>query len=287
MAASGTTRPRSGGFFKLYMFIWAIAAAAALAYLASLVTAPDLPKALQQQTQNEPDQSTRLASRALSEVGTIRRSVAEMQRDVTQMKENFEQRDAAERQLQSRLSVIEERVSTLATPPVATNTVTPSPKQKAVDKSKAKEKGTDRSTSRLSRLETEEEKTPEEEPAAQPRVETGSILPPPHTPGAPVVTFGAPVVTPTKAAPSTTTYAVQIGAGTSLDALRHSWTQLSNKHAALQGLQPRYAQPKVEGGKYRLMAGPFSSKAEAEKACADMGVGKTGCFSTSFGGEPL
>jgi cell division protein FtsN len=295
MAASGTTSSRSGGYFKLYLFVWVVASAAALAYLASLLTGPDLSRALQQQAQGEPEQSTRLASRALSEVGNVRRSVSEIQRDVSLIREGLDQRDTVERQTQSRLSALEERVSGMNAP-VASNTQAPAAKQKAVEKAdkadkKAKEKGADRATSRLSRLENEEEKDPYERPEAE-RVETGSIVPPaqpappPAAPpaAAPTITFGAPVVTPTK---STTTYAVQIGAGSSREAIRSSWNQLTSKHASLQGLEPRIVAPKAEGGKYRLMAGPFPSKSEAERVCADMGVGRTGCFSTTFGGEPL
>lgn len=288
MAASVTTASRSGGFFKLYLFIWVVASAAALAYLASLLTGPDLSRALQQQAQGEPEQSTRLASRALSEVGNVRRTVSEIQRDVGLIREGLEQRDSIERQTQSRLAALEERVASTNTP-VASAPPAVAPKQKAVEKNekKAKEKAADRSTSRLSRLE-EDEKDPFEQRPETERVETGSIVPPAPpapAPGAsPAITFGAPVVTPTK---SSTTYAVQIGAGSSVDALRNSWNQLSNKHAALQGLEPRVVAPKAEGGKYRLMAGPFPSKSEAERVCADMGVGRTGCFSTTFGGEPL
>jgi cell division protein FtsN len=292
MAASGTTRSRSGGFFKLYLFVWVIASAAALAYLASLLTGPDLPRALQAQAQGDGEQSTRLASRALSEVGNVRRSVSEIQRDVGLIREGLEQRDSADKQTQSRLSALEERVSSLSTPPVAAVTPPAAPKQKAVEKSekKAKDKAPERATSRLSRLEGEDEKDPFERPEAEPRVETGSLpavpTPAPQPPSASApITFGTPVVTPAKG--GTTTYAVQIGAGTSLDALRNSWTQLSNKHAALQGLEARVVAPKAEGGKYRLMAGPFPSKAEAERVCSDMGVGRTGCFSTTFTGEPL
>lgn len=294
MAASGTTSSRSGGFFKLYLFVWVVASAAALAYLASLLTGPDISRALQQQAQGEPEQSTRLASRALSEVGNVRRSVSEIQRDVGQIREGLEQRDNAERQTQSRLAALEERVAG-TNAPVASNAA--QPKQKAVEKSdkKAKDKAADRSTSRLSRLENEDEKDPFEQRPEAERVETGSIVPPAQpapppaaapvaAPVAPTITFGAPVVTPTKAS---TTYAVQIAAGNSLEAIRSSWTQLSNKHAALQGLEPRVVAPKAEGGKYRLMAGPFPSKTEAERVCLDMNVGRTGCFSTTFGGSPL
>lgn len=299
MAASSTTRSRSGGFFKLYLFIWVVASAAALAYLASLLTGPDLSRALQQQqAQGEPDQSTRLASRALSEVGNVRRSVSEIQRDVSLIREGLDQRDNADRQTQSRIAALEERVAGVNAPVANAPAAA---KQKAVEKNekKAKDKAADRSTSRLSRLENEDEKDPFEQRTEGERVETGSIVPPAQpthvqpVPTQPVamappppatITFGVPVVTPTK---SSTTYAIQIGAGTSRDALRSSWNQLSSKHAALQGLEPRVVAPKVEGGKYRLMAGPFPSKSEAERVCIDMGVGRTGCFSTTFGGEPL
>jgi hypothetical protein len=45
--------------------------------------------------------------------------------------------------------------------------------------------------------------------------------------------------------------------------------------------------PRAEGGPYRLLAGPLPSKADAEKVCADMGVGRKGCFSTGYIGQPL
>lgn len=299
MAARSTQASRSGGFFKLYMFIWAVAAAAALAYLASLATAPDLSKAGTKEAQAEAEQPLRLASRALSEIGTVRRTVGDMQRDISQIRDTLTERDATERQTQSRIAALEEKVTSLpsSTAPVAAATppATPVPKQKAADKAKAKDKATPeaRSTSRLSRVEGEEKDGPDD-PYAQPRVETGSLAgqdseqpaaatPPP--PVQPVVTFGVPVVTPTKG--KGTGFAVQVGAGASVDALRATWKQLQSKHDSLSGLEARVVAPKAEGGKYRLVAGPFSSKADAEKACTDMNVGRTGCFSTAFSGDPL
>ncbi|RTL64976.1 MAG: SPOR domain-containing protein [Hyphomicrobiales bacterium] len=299
MAARSTQASRSGGFFKLYMFIWAVAAAAALAYLASLATAPDLSKSVTKEAQAEAEQPLRLASRALSEIGTVRRTVGDMQRDIAQIRDTLTERDATERQTQSRIAALEEKVTSLppSTAPVAAATppAAPVPKQKAADKAKAKDKAAPeaRSTSRLSRVEGEEKDGPDD-PYAQPRVETGSLAgqdseqpaaatPPP--PVQPVVTFGAPVVTPSKGKGSG--FAVQIGAGSSVDALRATWKQLQSKHDNLSGLEARVVAPKAEGGKYRLVAGPFASKADAEKACTDMGVGRTGCFSTSFHGDPL
>lgn len=297
MAASVITSSRSGRYFKLYMFVWAMAAAAALAYLASLATNPDLSKPFSQQTQAEPDQSLRLASRALSEVGTVRRAMGELQRDVGQIKENIDKRETSEKAVQSRLAALEEKVTSLAQPPVAQAPAPAAPKTKAVEKNKDKGKANpqpERSTSRLSRV--GDPPAAEKEPDAEPRVETGSLPPgetpepaPQEQPQAPVVMFGAPTVVPTTINKGrAVTYGIQIGAGGTVEALRGSWGKLVSKHAdALSALEPRYFAPRSEGGKYRLVAGPFASKEEAEKACANMGIGRAGCFSTTFGGEPL
>jgi hypothetical protein len=45
--------------------------------------------------------------------------------------------------------------------------------------------------------------------------------------------------------------------------------------------------PRSTGGPYRLVAGPLPSKADADKVCTEMAVGRSGCFSTTFVGEPL
>ncbi|MDX2204057.1 MAG: SPOR domain-containing protein [Hyphomicrobiaceae bacterium] len=285
------------------MFVWAVAAAASLVYLVSLAISPDAGKAGSKEAQSEAEQPIRLASRALTELGVVRRTVGDVQRDLAQVREGLEQRETADRHTQTRLAVLEDKVTALSppalpAPPVAAATPPPpSGKGKAADKAKSKDKAAAEShtTSRLSRLETEEKDGPDD-PFSQPRVETGSLpgardpeapaaVGPSVPPVQPVVTFGAPVVTPTKSKGST--FAVQVAAGSSLDALKGTWKHLQNKHEALAGLEPRVMAPKAEGGKYRLVVGPFPSKADAEKVCTDMGVGRTGCFSTSFGGEPL
>ena len=83
-------------------------------------------------------------------------------------------------------------------------------------------------------------------------------------------------------------YAVQLGAGPSLDALRMSWLALRDQHGdALGSLQPRFVAPRGGSGPYRLVAGPLPSKADADKVCAEMGVGRDGCFATTALGQPL
>ncbi len=88
--------------------------------------------------------------------------------------------------------------------------------------------------------------------------------------------------------PARQSFAVQLAAGPSLDALRLSWSLLRERHAgALGTLQPRFVPPRTDGGPYRLLAGPFQSKAEADKACTDMGVSRKSCFPTAYIGQPL
>jgi cell division protein FtsN len=113
-------------------------------------------------------------------------------------------------------------------------------------------------------------------PEAAPPIETGSIA-------SATITFGEPVVTR-----SNTNFAVQLGAGRSVEALKLSWSLLLDQHGdALSPLQPRVIAPRADGGSYRLVAGPFDSRAEAEKICAAMALSRNKCFSTVFMGEPL
>ena len=54
-----------------------------------------------------------------------------------------------------------------------------------------------------------------------------------------------------------------------------SWIALRDQHGdALASLQPRYVAPRDGNGPYRLVAGPLTSKADADKVCADMGLGR-------------
>ena len=107
---------------------------------------------------------------------------------------------------------------------------------------------------------------------------TGSIASPP-------IAFGAPVVTPSPTLP----FAVQLAASHSLETIRQSWSQLRERHAAsLAALEPHVVPPRADGsGHYRLVAGPLPTRADAERLCTELGVGRQGCFATTFIGQPL
>jgi len=300
MAAQATPNAPSRRFIRVYLLTWGLLAAGGLAYLASLAWHPELLGPSRQIS--VPDQSIEAANRALAEVGSVRRTVTEIQRDIGRIKETIDQREAQERAAQLRLSALEERVSTLASPPPAAEAAAPAaaapaaPAKQRPAKAKAAEP---RQPTRFISIadavkdhapagngETAPAGAAPPRPETVPPVETGSLA----SAGAPVITFGevkvTPAAAPARAAPAA--YAVQLGAGPSLDALRLSWSSLVEKHGeALGSLEPRYVAPRHEGGAYRLVAGPLASKAAADKLCADMGVGRQGCFSTTFIGEPL
>jgi hypothetical protein len=285
LVMSAQAHTQSGRFIRVYLLVWGLAAAGALTYLASLAWQVDSNPPRQQQAAKpiiDPEQGLRVANKALAEIDNVQHTVGEMQKDLGRLKETIGQRDAQDRESQSRLAALEERVSTLATPsppPVAVITG-PSAKQKAADKAKAAEKraSEQRATSRIVTV-VPEPPAAAEPPAAPPKLETGSI---PAAP--PAITFGEPEVTPVRQQ----TYTVQLGAGPSLDALRMSWLALRDQHgSALASLQPRYVAPRNGNGPYRLVAGPLTSKADADKVCADMGLGRDTCFATTALGQPL
>jgi SPOR domain len=223
-------------------------------------------------------------------VRDVRRSVSDVQRSLGEMRETLDRSVNEEKLVNTRLTALEGRVGdmTQQTPlAVATGPAPPAGKAKTAERAPAKgavtakagDKPADpaaatRVMSAVMAVPDQAEK-PAGEPAA-PNIETGSIAPAP-------ITFGEPVVTR-----STTNFAVQLGAGRSVEALKLSWSLLLDQHGeALAPLQPRVIAPRTDGGSYRLVAGPFESRTEAEKICAAMALSRNKCFSTVFMGEPL
>jgi sporulation related protein len=297
MTAHSVHHARSGRFVKTYLLAWGLLAAGALTYLGSLAWQPELITATKSQPQQvaEHDSSLRAATKALAQIGTVQRSVGEMQKDLGQLKETVDQHAAQGKLVQSRLAALEERV-TVTEVPVARSA--PPAKQKVAEKHlKAADKPQVRTAE--PRQPTRMISTTIEAPAlAAPSevtpapIETGSIAQAPIVFGDAVVTTTSPVVTTATGAVAATSpsspFAVQLAAGPSLDALRLSWGVLVERHgAALASLQPRFVAPRNGGGPYRLIAGPLPTKADADKVCTEMGVGRNGCFSTTFIGEPL
>jgi len=293
MAAQASHRTPSGRFIRAYLLTWGLLAAGGLTYLGSLVWHPQLSPLLRPQVA-EPDPGIQAANKALAEVGSVRRTVTEMQKDLGRIKDTIGQREAEEKSAQARLVALEERVTTFAATPVAPpQELAPEPTAKPRASEKGKAAGESRQNGAEPPRAPARTVSGAEAPSAPlppplrpqgvpsksepPKIETGSIAA-----TQPVITFGEPEVTPAQQA-----FAVQIAAGPSLDALRLSWNILAERHGALAPLQPRFIAPRAQGGSYRLLAGPLPSKADADRICAAMNVGKQGCFSTPHIGDPL
>ena len=290
MPAQPAPRAQTGRFIRVYLLTWGLLAAGGLTYLASLAWHIDSGAPQQQVAQPapppvDPEMGLRIANKALARIDGVQETVGEMQKDLGRLKETVSQREAQDREAQSRLAALEERVTTLAppVPPVAVITV-PSAKQKVADKAKADDDtrtASQRAAARIISVVEEPKPAPPvaAEPPAPPKLETGSIVTPP-----PAITFGKPEVKPARQQ----AYSVQLGAGPSLDALRMSWLVLRDQHGdALGALQPRYVAPRGGSGPYRLVAGPLPSKADADKVCAELRLGHESCFPTTALGRPL
>jgi SPOR domain len=297
MAEHAAQPARSGRFIKAYLFVWGLLAAGGLTYLATLVWQPDWlspPPRRMSVAEAEPDSPLRLANRAIAEVRDVRRSVGDVQRSLGEVREALDRNISDEKMTQTRLSALEGRVTDMAAgqppPPVAAAPAATAGKQKAVERPQPKapaaaaapktaEKGAEpapatRVMSAIMAVPDQPEKPAAEPPA--PVIETGSIAAAP-------ITFGEPVVTR-----ASTNFAVQLGAGRSLEAIKLNWSLLLDQHGdALSPLQPRVIAPRGEGGSYRLVAGPFETRADADKVCAALGLSRNKCFATVFMGEPL
>lgn len=78
-----------------------------------------------------------------------------------------------------------------------------------------------------------------------------------------------------------------VASGPSLDSIKLSWTVLHQNHSAVLGaLEPRIL-PAGDGSAFQLVAGPFATDAEAQKACAALRARGVGCKPADFVGAPL
>jgi hypothetical protein len=86
--------------------------------------------------------------------------------------------------------------------------------------------------------------------------------------------------------PGTTRFGIELGSVDKQDGVRPMWRDLLTNHAALvAGLQARRII--APDKKWRLIAGPFSSAAEAMQACTLFKKADMPCEATVFAGDSL
>src|SRR5690349_23801392 len=114
MAAFIDQPPRSRRFIRLYLAAWAFLAIGALGYLSMLAlhsqstTAPRT-----QAAESDPSQAMRALAKTAVEMGTMRRNMSDIQKDLAQIKETTAQRDAQDKEIATRLSAVEEKLASL------------------------------------------------------------------------------------------------------------------------------------------------------------------------------
>ena len=135
---------------------------------------------------------------------------------------------------------------------------------------------------------------PAAEPTPSPTPAVSPSTPPPSTPSTPTPSTPAPVESaaldpvalPPAANDGSTRYGIEIGVVAKQDGLRPLWREFLTNHAALvAGLQPRRVL--APDKKWRLIAGPFSSAAEASQACALFKKASRPCEATVYAGDGL
>ena len=95
---------------------------------------------------------------------------------------------------------------------------------------------------------------------------------------------------PPQSLPAKGEFAIDLGGGASVEALRALWLGLKASHGpVLAGLQPLIAQhPKQPSGiTYRLVAGPLATAEDAARLCSRLPAARTGCHPTKFSGAQL
>ena len=277
MAAHIGQPTRSRRFIKVYLTLWALAAVGALGYLATLAFPPSAAPPRQQIAEAEPSQAVRAMAKTMKDMQSVQGSVAEIRKDVTQLQDAMGERVVQDKAVQSRLTALEERVATIEAPQAPS---VPAPKAKAPAEKVSRKLPDTITTAHIlnaPRPEASQPPTPKSDTRSAP-IETGSIA------ATEEITFGEAVVVPA----GKTTFAVQLAASPSLQGLKQSWGQLVERHGSpLAALQPRVVAPRTEGGPYRLLAGPIPTKADADRICTELGVGRSGCFATPYTGVPL
>jgi hypothetical protein len=277
MARIGQPAP-SRRFIKVYLFTWGLLAVGALAYLTLLTFPP--------QAVSPPTASVTPAggdADGSKEIAEVRGSIGEIRKDVTELKASASERAENEKVIKTRVTALEERVSTIdgapPPPPPATDggvqsKAAPSENEPSAGDASSKQPGAPPSTT-----------PPVVKVVPSVPIETGSIAPKEDAKedAKEEIVFGEAVVTR-----GGREFAVQLAAAPSLTALKQSWGQLAERHAgALANLKPRVVSPRAEGGIYRLIAGPLPTKADAERVCSELRVGPKACFATPYAGAPL
>lgn len=294
-APARASRPAS----RMYTIFWLVMTLGALGYLFALATNPTLLASLV-----DPGQPQRLAEaeRAQAEqraaMLSLEDRVMAVQSDITRLRSTVDAQREASNRLESRVIGLEQRTDASTKPvPVAEAAPAGDPASAALGpvRSLNTAKAPDVPAKQPASIAAQAAETPptgaaaakkvvaKAEPAskalqsgAKPsaRIETGSLKK--DTPEAPKAERSTPV-------------GVQIASGTSLEAIRLSWSLLSERHSEnFRGMEPRYVTGQdADGPTYGLIAGPIKTQSDARQLCKTLQAKAIACKVSNFSGNSL
>lgn len=273
--AAGRTAPiistRSNG--RVYALAWIAAGLLSAGYVATIIRQPDAVGAIVMRPDAPTTNLGRIAqsvTKTEAEVQTLKQAVIALQGGLIDVKSRADLIDARERQLVERIGVIETRVEQFAVASVAAPAAEPAKKAATV---------------------APPPKAPVTKAAIAPKVinqpEAGAPKPI-ETASIPVPAAKAPAEPATNAAAALADApkGVIVASGPSVDALRLSWSLLSDRHKATFGkMEPRVVT--TDGSTYQLVAGPLPTEAEAAKVCTGLKARGIACRPSEFRGDAL
>ena len=249
---------------RLYMAAWGVLAGCALVYLALVVARPDLASALI----GQPKHTVSATDKA--ELEGVRQGVSALRSEVAALRADTAARDGRDLALATRLATLE------AVIPKTPDAVESTPGARALE--------TPLTTASVS---TTEKPTMLSGTTIQGKVEDKPVTSAPR-PAVAIVQPAPPATATDQPRAPTSTAAVRIASGPSLDALRLSWQLLLEGHRpVLKPLEPRWIPMPGEATSFALLAGPVVSPEEAAKICAGLKAKRITCSVTRFGGQPL
>ncbi len=280
------------GLPKSLVVAWLTLGLACLGYLVALAARPDLVVEYLPLVASATPEDAHKSSKGTAEVAILRQTIAELRNEVASLKSEVQAHQERGAELTARLAALEPKASDATPAPTVVEAPLPPAANAIAKKFSELPKAAEAKPIDVKRVAVVS-LPPKAAPAAEVAVpanpagteapsgiETGSIAP--GKPAAPVA-FGPAVVTP-----ANKLLGVQIATGTSVDALRLSWSLLADRHTDLKNLQPRYTTGgKPDGEMFDLIAGPIKSQAEARKVCKSLQAKGVGCKIGNFEGNAL
>lgn len=303
--SSAASAGRDRAFHWLYALGWVSCAGLAMIYLVLMAAKPELLTGFGAGRRSVAEAGEpRSVARLAEEMQLLRKTVSDMQLNVAHLRTSAASLQESDAAMATRLVALEQRTTPASTTAASVTNVIDQPVAKAA------------ATAKAERIAAQPAAPPAAKPAAAAAPpaavqQVAAVAPPavttrpniinvatpaaaaPQAPSSPIATgsiapatvaFGAPVVTAAAEQP----VALRLGSGPSLDALRLSWSLLSERHGGvIKDYAPRVAPSAADASSFELLAGPVATVAEAKRVCAQLKARRVACSVGALEGDNL